>query len=370
MAEILSIGGDGLTWKLHGRHGDKMRWPWQERNVEVRHESDLILAALIARGGASGGRSLASVQATAALEAAAGLTGRSFAAADVSGPDMFTEAITPDLLEIIGRELIRRGELVCLIDTSDGLALWPAQSYDVDGPPDPRRWWYRVTIGGPSHTWTQIGVPADSVLHFKYGVDPAQPWRGKSPMFIAAESGKMSAETVSALAEEASGPRGTLLGLPVDGNDESVERLKREIKDLKGAIGLLETGDWGGTAGGGEVNGKPMRIGPAPTAALVELAAHASAEVWAACGYNPAIFESGQAASLREANRLALGVVAALGKKVEWELRLKLDPGIGLSWGEIRSTDIQTRTRSVGQLVTAGLALDKAMGVAGLVVAE
>ena len=343
-----------------------MKLPWTHDKVEVRHESDLILAALIARGGASGGRSLANVQATAALESAAGLTGRSFAAADVEGPEMYTSAITPDLLEVIGRELIRRGELVCLIDTSDGLALWPAQSYDVDGPPDPRRWWYRVTIGGPSHTWTQINVPADGVLHFKYGVDPAQPWRGKSPMSIAAESGRLSSETVSALADESSGPRGAILGLPVPGDDPTLAGLRADLKDMQGKMALLETGDWGGAPGGGDVNGKPMRVGANPPQSLVELAAHASAEVWAACGYNPAIFESGQAASLREANRLALGVVAALGKKVEAELRLKLDGSIGLSWGEIRSTDIQTRTRSVGQLVTAGLPLADAMKTAGL----
>ena len=348
-----------------------MKLPWTQDKtppgpVEVRHESDLILAALIARGGASGGRSLASVHATAALEAAAGITGRSFAAADVDGPDMFTSAITPDLLETIGRELIRRGELVCLIDTSDGLALWPAQSYDVDGPPDPRRWWYRVTVGGPSHTWTQIGVPAAGVLHFKYGVGPAQPWRGKSPLATAYDSGKLSAETVLSLATEAGQSVGSLLGIPVDGDDPTVAGLRKDLNDLKGKIALLESKDWGGAAGGGEVDGKPQRVGPHPPQSMVELAAHASAEVWAACGYNPAIFESGQAASLREANRLALGVVAALGRKVEAELRAKLDMGIGLSWGEIRSTDIQTRTRSVGQLVTAGLPLADAMATAGL----
>ena len=340
--------------------------PLQSGPVEVRHESDLILAALIARGGASGGRSLANVQATAALESAAGLTGRSFAAADVDGPEMFTRAITPDLLETIGRELIRRGELVCLIDTSAGLAIWPAQSYDVDGPPDPRLWYYRVTVGGPSHTWTQIGVPANGVLHFRYGVDPAQPWRGRSPLSIAADSGRLSAETVSALADESSGPRGALLGLPIPGDDPTVAGLRSDLKDMAGKVALLETGDMGGAPGGGMVNLKPERVGANPPASMVELAAHASAEVWAACGYNPAIFESGQAASLREANRLALGVVAALGKKVEAELRLKLDMGIGLSWGEIRSTDIQTRTRSVGQLVTAGLPLADAMKTAGL----
>ena len=344
-----------------------MKWPWNQDKAEVRHESDLILAALIARGGASGGRSLASVQATAALEAAAGITGRSFAAADVDGPDMFTSAITPDLLEVVGRELIRRGELVCLIDTSDGLALWPAQSYDVDGPPDSRRWYYRVTIGGPSHTWTQIGVPAAGVLHFKYGVDPAQPWRGRSPLAVAYESGRLSSETVSALADESSGPRGALLGLPVPGDDPTLVRLRADLKDMQGKVALLETGDWGGAPGGGDVNGKPMRVGANPPASMVELAEHASAEVYAACGYSPMLFAAGgQAAGLREANRLALGVVAALGRKVEAELRLKLDMAIGLSWGEIRSTDIQTRTRSVGQLVTAGLPLADAMATAGL----
>ena len=346
-----------------------MKLPWTQNKlppVEVRHESDLILAALIARGGASGGRSLASVQATAALEAAAGITGRSFAAADVDGPGMFTEAITPDLLETIGRELIRRGELVCLIDTTDGLALWPAQSYDVDGPPDPRRWRYRITVGGPSHTWTQINVPAEGCLHFVYGVDPAQPWRGRSPLAIAADSGKLSAETVTALATEAGQSVGSLLGIPTDGMDPTVASLRKDINNLKGQVALIETKDWGGAAGGGEVDGKPQRVGPNPPASMVELAAHASAEVWAACGFNPAIFESGQAASLREANRLALGVVAALGRKVEAELRAKLDMGISLSWAEIRSTDIATRTRSVGQLVTAGETLANAMAVAGL----
>ena len=348
----------------------KLPWTQTQDKVEVRQSQDIVLAALIARGGASGGRSLASVQATAALEAAAGLTGRSFASADVSGPETYTHAITPDLLETIGRELIRRGELVCLIDTSDGLALWPAQSYDVDGPPDPRRWFYRVTVGGPSRTWTQINVPADGVLHFKYGVDPAQPWRGRSPLGVAYESGRLSSETVAALADESSGPRGSLLGLPVPGDDPTIAGLRTDLQDMAGKVAILESGDWGGSPGGGDVNGKPQRLGANPPTSLVELASHASAEVWAACGYNPAIFQAGQAASLREANRLALGVVASLGKKVEAELRLKLSPDIALSWAEIRSTDIATRTRSVAQLVTAGLPLPDAMGVAGLTMVD
>ena len=163
-----------------------------------------------------------------------------------------------------------------------------------------------------------------------------------------------------------SGPRGNLVGTPVDGQDVTVDNLRADIKGLRGKALLLETGDWGGSAGAGEMMLKAERLGANPPRSTVELAKHSSAEVWAACGYNPAIFASGEAASLREANRLALGVASALGKKVQAELRAKLDDSINLSWAELRTTDIQTRTRSVKQLVESGLPIEDAMSVAGL----
>ena len=42
---------------------------------------------------------------------------------------------------------------------------------------------------------------------------------------VAALAGRMSAETVRALAEESSGPVGRLLGIPVDGEDATVKGL-------------------------------------------------------------------------------------------------------------------------------------------------
>ena len=77
--------------------------------------------------------------ATASLEACAGVVGRGFAASEVSGPDSITQALTPGCLEMIGRSLIRRGEIVFLIDTQvDRLRLVPAQTYDIQGGPIPR----------------------------------------------------------------------------------------------------------------------------------------------------------------------------------------------------------------------------------------
>ena len=173
------------------------------------------------------------------------LPGLHDAAAEVSGPDSLTSALTPGVLALIGQELIRRGEVVFLIDTTSGrLRLAPAESWDVDGDPDPNSWEYRLTLGGPSRTATYDVVPAASVLHFRYAVDPSTPWRGNGPLAVANLAGRLSADTVNALANESGGPVGRLLGIPVDGADATVEGLKTDIANLRGKMALLETGDW------------------------------------------------------------------------------------------------------------------------------
>ena len=214
-------------------------WPFGH-HLETRAASsytDVLIAALVGR---AQGKSLSIPTATAALEACAGTVGRGFAASEISGPDALTRALTPGMLELVGRSLIRRGEVVFLIDTTAGmLRLVPAQMHDVEGGPFPEEWEYRITLGGPSKTVTHEFVPATSVLHFKYAVDASTPWRGNSPLAVAHLAGKLSAETVRALGEESSGPVGRLLGIPVDGADATVEGLKADIKNAAGRVALL-----------------------------------------------------------------------------------------------------------------------------------
>ena len=148
---------------------------------------------------------------------------------------------------MIGRSLIRRGELVFLIDTQAGkLRLIPAETHDVTGGPYPEEWEYRLTLGGPTRTMTHEFVPATSVLHFKYAADPSTPWRGNGPIAVANLAGKLSAETVNALANESSGPVGRLLGIPVDGDSATVLALKTDIAQARGRTAIIEGGDWGG----------------------------------------------------------------------------------------------------------------------------
>ena len=233
--------------------------------------------------------------------------GRGFAASEVSGPDSLARALTPGVLELVGRSLIRTGEVVFLIDTTAGkLRLIPAETHDVEGGPYVEEWEYRLTLGGPSKTVTHEFVPAASVLHFRYAADPATPWRGNSPIAVAHLAGKLSAETVRALGEESSGPVGRLLGIPVDGADATVEGLKADIKNAAGRVALLETGDWGNAGGDTKVDLKTERFGAEPPASMVELVSVASREIYAACGFNAALWGGSQAASVREAWRLAL----------------------------------------------------------------
>ena len=189
-------------------------------------------------------------------------------------------------------------------------------------------------------------------------------------MDVAALSGKLSAETIGQLGDEVSGPVGRLLGIPADGEDETVSGLKRDIAGARGRTALMEVGDWG-DAGVARVDLQSRRFGAEPPAALVQLADFASREVMSACGYNANLFGAGQAAALREAWRLALfGVLAPLGKLVQAEIRAKLDSELTIGWQELRASDLSGRARAFQSMVGGGMAVGEAVAVAGLMVEE
>ena len=122
-----------------------MNWKffWDQTKLETRASAtDLAVDTLIAR--ASGTAS--DIMAVAAVETAAGLWGRAFASAKVE-PDgnRQTAGITPSVLEMIGRQLIRRGEVVFQIVVSAGaVRLIPAASFSVMGGPE--GWTYEIHV--------------------------------------------------------------------------------------------------------------------------------------------------------------------------------------------------------------------------------
>ena len=90
-------------------------WPFGRRApapVETRSEggagfTDAVTRALIA---AATGGTVRDPSATAALEAAAGAYSRAFAVATVTPAPATTRVLTPALLSLAARDLVRRGE--------------------------------------------------------------------------------------------------------------------------------------------------------------------------------------------------------------------------------------------------------------------
>ena len=102
-------------------------WPFgrtEKRSNGGAGFTDSIVQALLNQ--AAGGTT-ADASATAALEAAAGQYARAFAVAEVTPATPATAALTPALLALMARDLIRRGEFVHAIEVGrDGVRLLPA----------------------------------------------------------------------------------------------------------------------------------------------------------------------------------------------------------------------------------------------------
>ena len=149
--------------------------------------------------------------------------------------------------------------------------------------------------------------------------------------------------------------------------------IREAISGLRGKTALVEStaNEWGL----GDSRTSPRkdwmgsRLGANPPRELVQLHQVATAEILAACGVPPELVSGEQGTSQREAwRRFLFGTVAPLGRVIEAELRTKLDPGISITWDELRASDLQGRARAWRSLVgnEAGFDPDVAAGIAGL----
>ena len=351
-----------------------MMWPFNRSEKRESSLTDTLIATIVA---SASGRTLAQVSATGALEAASGLVARCFASATLEGPAHLTAALSPCLLSTIGRALIRSGELVLQIDVdpSGRVRLCPAADFDVTGDHEPSSWFYRLNLAGPSRFTTRANVPAAGVVHPRYQTDPSRPWRGVAPLASAALAGRLSAETVAALADGESGPRGMLLPLPVDGNDPTVAPLKADIRNLAGKLAFVESTR--AMTPGGAVNAPSgdwvtKRIGANPPAAEVELMGAASVEVMNACGVPPSLFSvRGDGTAQRESfRRLLHSTIQPLARILAAELSEKLEADIALNFDSLFAADLSGRARAFQSMVGGGMDVAKAAGLAGLMEAE
>ena len=352
------------------------RWPWERREAAKVPEdaTDRWLRDLYENAES------ATVWQTAAVEAAAGLWGRVLSCAEVAPAGAGALAgVTPCFLAWAGRALILRGEAVALIDVAEGEArLLPCLGHDVDGHADPGSWIYRCDVAGPSSHRSRR-VPAAGVVHLRWAVNRAAPWRGLSPIREARETGRHHARATrfagdladpvhltSAVVwnkdgEAARAPRPT----PEQGNLIRDEHPKRnaEIR-RKNLVPILPP---------------DVDIVSPPRNALTEAEREALQDsgsgLLSACGIPPQLLStSGEATVAREAWRLFyLSAVAPVARQVEDELRAKLHPETALGFDMLRASDqdqisraTERRARAYKALTEAGIETGEARRLAGL----
>lgn len=349
-----------------------MKWPWSDR--ETRQEAsggsytDAVVDQILAR--ATGGRAVPG--ATGALEIAAGFVGRAFASASVQGDA--AEALTPSVLNLVGRQLIRAGELVAAVRVERGnLAFQVADTWDISGGARERTWQYALQYAAPSGRSPVDTLPSSSVLHFRYATEPTAPWRGLSPVAVASIAGRLSAETATLLADEAAGPRGYLLPVPsAGGQDQQVAGLRADIAALAGRLATVETQQSLAADSGMQRRREwdVTRIGGAPPEVWPQVMDRATNDVLSACGIPQGlVIGDAVSAGLREAWRVFLfGTLAPLGRIVEQELAAKLETPIRLNWDDLRASDIVGRARAFQSLVGGGMDVAEAAAVSGVLV--
>ena len=284
------------------------------------------------------------------------------------------------MLACIGRELVRAGEVLFAIDVRRGqISLSVVGSWDVRGGPDPASWFYRTDEYGPSGSRTRL-LSGASVLHFRFAADPARPWAGVSPLGYAYLTGSLAGGLELRLSQEAQARVGYLLPIPSDGGDGSEEdphkQLKADLASLAGNTSLVETTAAGfgeGKAAAPQTDWKPQRIG-AGTAGFSGLA---SLRFVLTRSWLPAEFPHlwqipvrRAEASARAFRRLIHNTIQPAADLIAQELSEKLERPFQFSFARLMSSDLVGRSRAFSQMVRAGMTLEQAAGITGLLSEE
>ena len=279
-----------------------MRWKfWQQKEERNQPYSDAIVSAIMQSAGRSADELGGS---TGVAEACASLWGRAFASATVSPANMATAALTPTVLELIGRQLHSNGEVVFdIVVGNGGVSLQSAASWTVSGIGS---WDYELNIPQPSGNLTRFR-PADAVLHLRYAAAPGEPWIGVGPLQRASTTDRLAKAAEIRLAQELNMPTGSVLPVP-DTTSTVSGKLQADIKALAGDTILvpMTTGGWDqqATTQFGANDWVPRRIGANPPAVLEQIRQGVAGHVAAASGVPATLLAtSADGTGLREAWR-------------------------------------------------------------------
>ena len=339
--------------------------------VEVRQQGaeglDLIASLLSGSGGGT-----VRDAALGGLQIAAGRVARALAVATVEGDGGL---LTPDLLSGMGYDLIRQGESLHLfaVDLGGRPSLLRASTTVpvVSGSADPRTWRYSLSVPGPSIDRT-VSACADEVCHVRINASPWQPWRGRSPLRVAASTGRLASALAQSLGEESAVYVARMIAMPQGTAQPTIMALKALIADPSHGRLLLPSTTAGGFGSGRTsappTDWKPSRLGPDWSMGGTDLHALVLQEVLAVCGIPPALAPGANAAgpTLREGNREFLTTtIQPLGALIAAEASRVLERPVTIHHHALAAADVAARARGVHVLTQAGVEVERAMMLVG-----
>lgn len=357
-------------------------WPFSSHKVETRDSGGDFSDAVVRLIEAQAAGEAADASSTAAVEAASGALSRAFASAQVDGPSWVRDAVSPDFLAQVGRDLIRAGDSMHIIDADRMMrvSLLPCSSWHFEGDAHPDTWSVRATTYGPSSSTTKH-LPYSGVIFVKWGSTPGQPYVGTGPLSWAATTARLQSETEKSLADEASGPIGHLLAVPElmaksgeDGAEiDPLLLLRRDISAARGKILTVETTQGGAAEGRSAAPQKDWvanRLGPHPPEVMEKIREGAFRATLAACGTPPSMFISDDGTAQREAlRRWHMNVVIPMARILERELTEKLETEVKLTFDNY-PLDLAGRAQAFQKLVAGGVPVSDALITSGLLEGE
>ena len=352
------------------------RWPWTKH--ETRESGGDFSDAVVRLIEAQAAGTAADASSTAAVEAAAGALSRAFASAKVVGPSWARDAVTPEFLAQVGRDLVRSGDSmhVITVDRAARVRLLPCSSWHFEGDADPDTWTVRATVYGPS-TSTTRHLPFSGVIFAKWGSTPGQPYVGTGPLSWAHTTARLQSETERSLADEAGGPLAQLLAIPSDGgdggDDDPLSMLKVDIRTARGKALLVETSASGwaeGRSAAPQRDWKASRLGPHPPESMATIRGDSFQAVLAACGSPPSLSVDADGTAQREAvRRWHLNTVLPLARLLEHEVTQKLEAEVRFQFDNY-PLDLSGRAQAFQKLVAGGVAVNEALATSGLLAGE
>ena len=343
-----------------------IRLPWTKTETRSDTYTDVVTQALV---DAAAGTDDASKARIAVVEAGVSLWARAFASATVQPDSPQARALNPAVLARIGRRLAVRGECVFEIVVNGDVSLVEAADWTVEGDTS---WTYKATFATPSGSVVRT-LSAEQVVHLQYDSHPSEPWKGQGPL----QHSKTTVDLANALELSIRRESGTASGFLLDVPDPGGQAgLLATLRKLRGGLTLTERLDhWESELGGGKSGSagawQAKRLGPNFPGTLDPLRDSTARVLLAALGVPPSLIGRSDGSLARESYRQFLwGTISPVARIIEPELSVKLDTGITLDFSALQASDLTGRARAFQGLVAAGVSVDDAARLTGLLIPE